>query len=381
MDAHASADNDLQMDEAPPQPPMPDAAYFETRHPDLTPSMRWVLVDWLMELSSGALPLSQTTLCLSINLVDRFLSQTTGIVRTQLQLIGSVCLMLAAKLTESEVACPLLSDMEHFCDYTYSVDQLRKMEATVVRQVGFELGVTAAEVMETLIAKAAPRDQQLARMLLDLSQLSLISLQRPPAILAQSIYHLAVPSAPPLPTTEPGVLDTMQDLRAVYKHVLHSLKTNASMAAPAASPVPSTPTSVGSPMSIASSTVQNRDSQSSSPDYRAAAAGEDSLASWPSPRSPGITTTPVNRKRPRADKQQDDEGPHESVSCLVEEHDDNGGDNDRKRPRLDEEEEPPSHLQLDGCNPAVCGAATVFRKYWNCLGSDVADWPLLAPPR
>jgi hypothetical protein len=336
----------------PLQPSLPDAAYFESRHPDLTPAHRWVLVDWLMELTTDSLPLSQETLCLSISLVDRFLSQTTGAPRSKLQLIGSVCLMLAAKCTEAEAICPLLSDMEYFCDYAYSVEQLRKTEAMVIRQLGFEFRVTVVELLEPLIAKASCDEQELARLLLDLSLLSLVSLQRPPATLAAAICHLAVPSA--ASTNDPDVLDTMQDLRLVYKHTLGSLKPNPDGAS-SAPPSPISPPQRSTPSPAPSSAASTPRSAISLTSTGACGSGSAESSSvcvtWPSPGS-ACVATPVSRKRERSDEDPD--------GCVV-----------SKRRRSSH------HLQLDSCDPAVCGAMTVFRKYRARLGCDVAAWPSL----
>lgn len=57
--------------------------------------MRATLVNWMVEVVREY-KLRSETLHLSVNYVDRFLSQTTSVRRDRLQLVGTSALMIAA---------------------------------------------------------------------------------------------------------------------------------------------------------------------------------------------------------------------------------------------------------------------------------------------
>lgn len=64
------------------------------RQPDITGSMRCILVDWLVEVAEEY-KLHRETLFLSVNYIDRFLSQMS-VLRGKLQLVGAASMFLAA---------------------------------------------------------------------------------------------------------------------------------------------------------------------------------------------------------------------------------------------------------------------------------------------
>jgi len=67
---------------------------YMRKQPDITSSMRSILGDWLVEVSEEY-KLHRETLCLSINYIDRFLSQMS-VLRGKLQLVGTAAMFLAA---------------------------------------------------------------------------------------------------------------------------------------------------------------------------------------------------------------------------------------------------------------------------------------------
>ena len=67
---------------------------YMRKQPDITTSMRCILGDWLVEVSEEY-KLHRETLCLSINYIDRFLSQMS-VLRGKLQLVGTAAMFLAA---------------------------------------------------------------------------------------------------------------------------------------------------------------------------------------------------------------------------------------------------------------------------------------------
>lgn len=74
--------------------------YFQSIQTEIRAPMRKEVADWLLEVCSarGAQP---DVFCLAMNYFDRFLS-VCAIARSQLQLLGAVCLMLAWKVRERE---------------------------------------------------------------------------------------------------------------------------------------------------------------------------------------------------------------------------------------------------------------------------------------
>ena len=64
------------------------------RQPDINTSMRCILIDWLVEVAEEY-QLHRETLCLSINYIDRFLSEMS-VLRGKLQLVGAAGMFLAA---------------------------------------------------------------------------------------------------------------------------------------------------------------------------------------------------------------------------------------------------------------------------------------------
>lgn len=64
------------------------------RQPDVTYSMRTVLVDWLVEVAEEY-KLHNETLYLAVSFIDRFLS-VMSVVRGKLQLLGTAAMFIAS---------------------------------------------------------------------------------------------------------------------------------------------------------------------------------------------------------------------------------------------------------------------------------------------
>lgn len=71
----------------------PKPSYMR-KQPDITNSMRCILVDWLVEVAEEY-KLQRETLFLTVNYIDRFLSQMS-VLRNKLQLVGAACMFLAS---------------------------------------------------------------------------------------------------------------------------------------------------------------------------------------------------------------------------------------------------------------------------------------------
>lgn len=66
-------------------------------NPELTPSMRCRLINWLIEVCLH-FRLHRETLYLTIYFIDRYLSLTSNVLKKSLQLLGISALFVAAKL-------------------------------------------------------------------------------------------------------------------------------------------------------------------------------------------------------------------------------------------------------------------------------------------
>lgn len=90
---------------------------------DINHSMRAILVDWLVEVAEEYKLLPQT-LYLTINYIDRFLS-VMSVLRGKLQLVGTACMLVAAKF--EEIYPPDVSDFVFITDDTYTTKQVKTL--------------------------------------------------------------------------------------------------------------------------------------------------------------------------------------------------------------------------------------------------------------
>ncbi|KAK8602052.1 hypothetical protein V6N13_058285 [Hibiscus sabdariffa] len=94
----------------------PSTSYMELVQKDITPSMRGILIDWLVEVSEEY-KLVPDTLYLTVSLVDRFLSHNF-IEKQRLQLLGVTCMLIASKY--EEICAPRVEEFCFITDNTYT---------------------------------------------------------------------------------------------------------------------------------------------------------------------------------------------------------------------------------------------------------------------
>eukprot|EP01113_Clastostelium_recurvatum_P043175 TRINITY_DN7095_c0_g2_i3.p1 TRINITY_DN7095_c0_g2~~TRINITY_DN7095_c0_g2_i3.p1 ORF type:complete len:528 (+),score=55.69 TRINITY_DN7095_c0_g2_i3:75-1586(+) len=121
---------------------------------DITPHMRMILVDWLVEVADEY-KLSTETLYLGINYLDRYLTGRP-ISRGNLQLVGVACMLIASKY--EEIYPPSVEDFVYIADNTYSREQVMQMESQVLDQLGFVLTVATPKVFLRRFQRAAAAD-------------------------------------------------------------------------------------------------------------------------------------------------------------------------------------------------------------------------------
>ena len=99
---------------------MPKLDYMR-KQPDITPGMRAILIDWLVEVADEY-NLRLQTLYLTVSYVDRFLSKMS-VLRNKLQLVGAASMLVAAKF--EEIHPPEVEEFVYITDDTYSKKQVR----------------------------------------------------------------------------------------------------------------------------------------------------------------------------------------------------------------------------------------------------------------
>ena len=130
---------------------------------DVTPQMRSILIDWLVEVAQEY-HLASETLHLCVYYTDRFLSRTP-VQRSRLQLVGITCMLLACKFEEVN---PLaIDEFVYISDGAYSKEEVLRMESLVLGKLDFSLsaGTSKAflkgyEEVAPLVAPHAEVDEQ-----------------------------------------------------------------------------------------------------------------------------------------------------------------------------------------------------------------------------
>ncbi|CAL8363272.1 unnamed protein product [Lota lota] len=165
---------------------------YMSNHPEITGCMRGVLVDWLAEVA-GEFKLSDESLYLAASYLDRFLSYTTLVKRTKLQLVGTVALMLASKF--EEIYPPEMEAFVYITDGTYDQKQLVRMEQMVLKVLAFNMTVPTAYQFLTLFITVQAVCSKTAYLALYVAELSLLDMEMcitfSPSLVAASAYCLA----------------------------------------------------------------------------------------------------------------------------------------------------------------------------------------------
>lgn len=138
----AAADNDLA----------PSVASIE-------PELRREVAGWMLEVCEHHQSASaqETTcppevFCLAMNYVDRFLGICSSIARSQLQLLGAVCLMVAWKVREHE---PLPAQkLVEYSDHTLTLDDIMEWEVLLLSKLEWDMcSIIAFDFVEHIIQR------------------------------------------------------------------------------------------------------------------------------------------------------------------------------------------------------------------------------------
>lgn len=157
---------------------------------DVNEKMRAILIDWLIEVHDK-FDLMGETLFLTVNLIDRFLSQQT-VMRKKLQLVGLVAMLLACKY--EEVSVPIVGDLILISDKAYSRKEVLEMERLMLNTLQFNMSFPTPYVFMKRFLKAAQSDKKLELLSFFLIELALVEyemLKFQPSLLAAAAIYTA----------------------------------------------------------------------------------------------------------------------------------------------------------------------------------------------
>ncbi|XP_066505487.1 cyclin-A2 [Hoplias malabaricus] len=168
----------------------PKAGYMK-KQPDITNSMRAILVDWLVEVGEEY-KLQNETLYLAVNYIDRFLS-SMSVLRGKLQLVGTAAMLLASKF--EEIYPPEVAEFVYITDDTYTKKQVLRMEHLVLKVLSFDLAAPTINQFLTQYFHWQRVANKVESLSLFLAELSLVDsdpfLKYPPSQTAAAAYILA----------------------------------------------------------------------------------------------------------------------------------------------------------------------------------------------
>ncbi|GAA0151064.1 kinase activator [Lithospermum erythrorhizon] len=173
----------------------PLADYMEKMQKDITQTMRGILIDWLVEVAEEY-RLVPDTLYLTVNLIDRFLSNNY-VEKQKLQLLGVTCMLIASKY--EEICAPRVEEFCFITDNTYSKEEVVKMESHILNYSGFHLSIPTTKKFLRRYIQAAQASYKvpsvelefLANYLAELSLLEYSFLKFLPSLIAASAVFLA----------------------------------------------------------------------------------------------------------------------------------------------------------------------------------------------
>jgi len=157
----------------------PQTDYMDVQK-QLTPKMRNILVDWLIEVHAKY-KLRPETLHLAINLIDRYLSKAQ-VARNRLQLIGVVAMFIASKF--EEINPPELHQWVYITDKAYTKQDVLLMECAMLSALSFQIVVPTAAHFLPGLQKANGCNTvhcKLAQYIVELSLLDIRVLQYTPS--------------------------------------------------------------------------------------------------------------------------------------------------------------------------------------------------------
>jgi len=169
---------------------MPKHNYM-SKQPDISHSMRSILVDWLVEVGEEY-KLNTETLYLAVSYIDRFLSYMS-VQRSKLQLVGTAAMFIASKY--EEIYPPDVGEFVYITDDTYNKRQVLRMEHLVLKVLGFDLSGPSTNVFLSQMCQMSGSSDKVHHLAMFLSELSLLHgetfLKYHPSVIASAALALS----------------------------------------------------------------------------------------------------------------------------------------------------------------------------------------------
>nr|CAD7568852.1 unnamed protein product [Timema californicum] len=143
---------------------------YMLKQPDISYSMRAILVDWLVEVAEEY-RLQTETLYLSVSYIDRFLSYMS-VMRAKLQLVGTAAMFIASKY--EEIFPPDINEFVYITDDTYTKKQVLRMEHLILKVLSFDLSVPTTLSFITSYCSLCPVSDTVLYLAMYISELSLL---------------------------------------------------------------------------------------------------------------------------------------------------------------------------------------------------------------
>lgn len=106
------------------------------RHPSLVESYRTILFDWLSEVSYEC-KFHRETYHLALDFIDRYLYAQSNVGKLQLQLIGTTCLFLAAKI--EEIRPPTVNEFADLTDGACKAEDIIENEVVILSAINWDM--------------------------------------------------------------------------------------------------------------------------------------------------------------------------------------------------------------------------------------------------
>ncbi|XP_014224135.1 G2/mitotic-specific cyclin-B [Trichogramma pretiosum] len=158
---------------------------------EVTPKMRCVLVDWLIEVHEQ-FHLMQETLYLTIAIIDRFLQKFNLITRKRLQLVGVTAMFIASKY--EEMYSPDISDFVYITDNAYTKAEIIQMEMLIIKTLDYSFGRPLPLHFlrrYSKAGKALPVHHTLAKYFLEQALVHYEVCHHPPSLIAAAAIYLS----------------------------------------------------------------------------------------------------------------------------------------------------------------------------------------------
>ncbi|XP_010497778.1 PREDICTED: putative cyclin-B3-1 isoform X1 [Camelina sativa] len=168
----------------------PALGYYLSAHAEVSPVTRGILINWLIEVHFK-FDLMHETLYLTMNLLDRYLSQVP-IRKNEMQLIGLTALLLASKY--EDYWHPRIKDLISISAESYTRQQILGMERIMLKQLKFRLNAPTPYVFMLRFLKAAQSNKKLEQLAFYLIELCLVEyepLKYKPSLLCASAIYVA----------------------------------------------------------------------------------------------------------------------------------------------------------------------------------------------